>query len=105
MLPIEECSLLSQKYNKDRSKEIFNKDHKHSFTDWNYGYCQGYADALEFSILLVSFNAKRENMNIDIMPIVQRALCGSQKEKENAIRELIELVKKETNNDYEENYV
>lgn len=94
MKTIEEKSKHSQKYHKDDSRRNFNKDNAIPFDDWNYGYCQGYFDAMREAVVSTLFYGSVDKDKVQkASPHLFLAIGGgSDKERCEAINKIKQII-------------
>lgn len=93
MKSIEEKSKHSQRFNKDDSKRNFNKDGTMNFSEWQYGYCQGYLEAMQESLLSTMLATKIDKEELKkAEPFLLKAISCSDGERVNAIEELKKII-------------
>lgn len=91
-MSIEERSKESMRYHLDESFKIFNKEHN-SMREWQYGYCQGYFEAMqEFMLSSIFYTRVDKDAFEKAQPYFMKALSGSEEERMKAIEELKNII-------------
>lgn len=89
MITIEERSRESMRRHLDESFKTFNKDKEHNMREWQYGYCQGFFEAMCEASLLSIFSSRLEKEDLEkAKPYLMKAISGQEEERQQAIEDI-----------------
>ena len=92
MATIEERSRESMRHHLDESYQTFNKEHN-NMREWQYGYCQGFVEAMCEASLLSIFSSRLEKEDLEkAKPYLMKAISGPEEERQKAIDELKKIL-------------